>query len=173
MLFRSPRQIHKRFEKAQDFANGGLLAEVAVAADALQPPFYAGGWEGRSGSEETLHLGNIDIARDWGLAQEYVEAMWLMLQAGTADDYIIATGHTCTLREFVSKVFRTLGLNWQEHVQTDASLIRPSEITISCGCPNKAATILGWRARSAASEVVRLLVEAEQTRLAAAPSACL
>ncbi|MFL5486474.1 MAG: GDP-mannose 4,6-dehydratase, partial [Gemmatimonadaceae bacterium] len=78
------------------------------------------------GSAETLVLGNMDIARDWGWAPEYVEAMWMMLQQDIADDYIVATGTTHTLEEFVETAFRCVGLEWREHVRTDASLFRPA-----------------------------------------------
>jgi GDPmannose 4,6-dehydratase len=88
-----------------------------------------------SGSAEKLHLGNISIARDWGLASEYVEAMWLMLQQNAPEDFVIATGETNTLEEFVSEVFSFVGLDWHDHVVTDSSLLRPSEIMISRGNP--------------------------------------
>jgi GDPmannose 4,6-dehydratase len=100
------------------------------------------------GSSEKLHLGNISIARDWGWAPEYVEAMWLMLQQTDPDDYVIATGESNTLEEFVEEAFRHFTLDWREHVTCDPSLLRPSEIMIGRGNPEKAARVLGWRAGS-------------------------
>lgn len=98
------------------------------------------------GSDEVLTLGNLEIARDWGWAPEYVEAMWLMLQPDTPRDYVIATGHTFTLREFCQGSFDALGLDWQAHVQIDAQLYRPSDITRSAANPTLALAQLGWQA---------------------------
>jgi GDPmannose 4,6-dehydratase len=113
------------------------------------------------GSKEKLLLGNLDICRDWGWALEYVEAMWIILQQGQPDDYVIATGREHSLRDFVREVFDHLGLDWAEHVVTDPSLFRPSDITRSCGNAAKARKELGWRARHVFPEVIKLLVEAE------------
>jgi GDPmannose 4,6-dehydratase len=123
-----------------------------------------------AGSGETLSLGNIDIARDWGWSPEYVDAMWRMLQQDVPDDYIVATGRTCSLRDFVAHVFADLGLDWGEHVRSDVAHMRPSDIEVSRACPDKAATNLGWQASRAAPEVARLLVAAEKER--SASSAC-
>lgn len=106
-----------------------------------------------SGSKEKLNLGNITIARDWGWAPEYVEAMWLILQQEKPQDFVIATGETNSLEEFVSAAFDILGLNWQDHVITDPSLIRPSEIMVSIGDPRRAERILGWKAKSMMCDV--------------------
>lgn len=114
-----------------------------------------------AGSNENLHLGNISIARDWGSAQEYVEAMWLILQEEKPDDYVIATGETHTLEEFVAAIFNTLGLNWYDHVISDPSLLRPTEIMVSRADPSKAARQLGWKASKRMADVARLMVEAE------------
>jgi GDPmannose 4,6-dehydratase len=84
-----------------------------------------------TGSSEKLYLGNMDIARDWGSAEEYVDAMWRMLQQPTPEDFVISTGETNTLQEFVATVFEALDLDWRHHVISDASLLRPSEILIS------------------------------------------
>jgi GDPmannose 4,6-dehydratase len=115
-----------------------------------------------AGAKETLTLGNLDIARDWGWAPDYVEAMWTMLQWDTADDYVIATGRTCSLREFAAAVFRCCGLDWEGHVRHEPTLMRPSDITVSRANPEKAARILRWRAKHMMEDVARLLVEAEQ-----------
>lgn len=114
-----------------------------------------------AGSSDKLNLGNISIARDWGSAEEYVEAMWLMLQQNTPEDYVIATGETNTLEEFVAAAFHSVGLDWHDHVVTDASLLRPSEIMVSRGNPGKASAKLGWSARLKMKDVVSLMVEVE------------
>ena len=115
-----------------------------------------------AGSPEKLHLGNMDIARDWGSAEEYVAAMWLMLQKSSAEDFCIATGETNTLQDFVSAVFETVGLDWTHHVVADPTLLRPSEIMVSRGNPAKALDKLGWQAANKMRDVIKLLVEAEQ-----------
>jgi GDPmannose 4,6-dehydratase len=114
------------------------------------------------GSGEKLQLGNISIARDWGLASEYVDAMWRMLQQDAACDYVIATGETNTLEAFVVETFAQLGLDWQAHVSTDSSLLRPSEIMVSRGNPGKAGKELGWRAGNTMRDVIRIMIAAEQ-----------
>jgi GDPmannose 4,6-dehydratase len=111
-----------------------------------------------AGSGEKLHLGNISIARDWGWAPEYVEAMWLMLQQDKADDFVIATGEMNTLESFAAEVFQTVGLDWREHVISDPSLLRPSEIMFSRGNATKAATVLGWVAKNRMKSVVKKMV---------------
>lgn len=110
-----------------------------------------------SGSGEKLHLGNISIARDWGWAPEYVDAMWRILQQDSAEDFVIATGETNTLEAFIAEVFLTVGLDWQEHTISDATLLRPSEIMTSCGNPSKASAILGWKAHYLMRDVVRMM----------------
>jgi GDPmannose 4,6-dehydratase len=115
-----------------------------------------------AGSVETLYLGNIAIARDWGWAPEYVEAMWRMLQQDSPDDYVIATGVSYPLEQFVETVFATLGLDWRDHVETDDRLLRPSEIMKGQGNPLKAQQQLGWRAACTMPEVARRMVEAER-----------
>jgi GDPmannose 4,6-dehydratase len=113
------------------------------------------------GSKEKLVLGNMDIYRDWGWAPDYVEAMWIILQQDEPDDFVIATGREHSLRDFVRDVFDHLGVDWAEHVVTDPSLFRPSDITRSCGNSAKARKKLGWRARHTFPHVIKLLVEAE------------
>jgi GDPmannose 4,6-dehydratase len=112
------------------------------------------------GSDEKLKLGKIDIYRDWGWAPDYVDAMWRMLQQSEPDDYVVATGEEHSLQDFVSETFRQLGLNWQEHVESDPSLFRPSDIERSCGNSTKAREKLGWQARHKFADIIRLLVEA-------------
>ena len=111
-----------------------------------------------NGSGETLTLGNIDIARDWGWAPDYVEAMWLMLQQEQADDYVIATGHTHKLSDFINVVFRTVGLDWHDHIRTDPSFFRPTDIAEGHAYPAKAQLKLGWKATHNMEEVARFMV---------------
>lgn len=111
-----------------------------------------------NGSNEILTLGNIEIARDWGWAPDYVEAMWLMLQQQQADDYVIATGQTNKLQDFIEVVFQTVGLNWQNHVQIDLSLFRPTDISEGHADPTKANHRLGWKASYKMEEVGRFMV---------------
>jgi GDPmannose 4,6-dehydratase len=115
-----------------------------------------------AGSGEKLQLGNISIARDWGLAREYVDAMWRMLQQEAPCDYVIATGETNTLEDFVTETFAQLGLDWKKHVRSDPSLLRPSEIMVSRGNPGRAADELGWRAEHRMRDVIRIMISAEQ-----------
>ncbi|MBW4575253.1 MAG: GDP-mannose 4,6-dehydratase [Aphanothece sp. CMT-3BRIN-NPC111] len=112
------------------------------------------------GSPEKLHLGNIAIQRDWGWAPEYVEAMYLMLQQEQPDDYVIATGESYKLEEFVAAAFACVGLDWRDHVITDSSLLRPSEIAFSRGNPAKAREKLGWQAQYKMYDVVQMMVKA-------------
>jgi GDPmannose 4,6-dehydratase len=110
-----------------------------------------------AGSDEKLQLGNLSISRDWGYAPEYVEAMWRMLQRDEADDLVIATGESHTLAEFVERAFAELGLDWRDHVETSAELLRPSDIAYSCGNPEKARRILGWEAETRFGDLIALL----------------
>lgn len=107
-----------------------------------------------------LKLGNIDIARDWGWAPEYVQAMWKMLQLDTPQDFVIATGKTSTLEQFIDCAFGYFGLRWQDWVDLDASFRRPSDIKCSSANPNKANHVLGWRAGLQMKDVVRMMIEA-------------
>lgn len=114
-----------------------------------------------SGSKEKLILGNIDIQRDWGWAPEYVQAMWLMLQQDEPDDYVIATGETNSLEDFVSAVFSKFGMNWRDHVEHNPDLLRPTDILISKANPAKAKEKLGWQAQHRMTDVARMMVEAQ------------
>ncbi len=111
-----------------------------------------------------LKLGNIDIARDWGWAPEYVEAMWLMLQQDQPEDYIVATGKTYSLRDFVQQVFAHLNLDWQKYTSFDSDFLRPTDILISRANPSKAESRLGWCARYDMQDVARMMVDAEEKR---------
>ena len=122
-----------------------------------------------TGSTEKLHLGDVSIERDWGWAPEYVEAMWMMLQADEPADYVIATGEVHSLENFVDLAFRQVGLEWREHVVLDSSLLRPTDLRRGLGDPSLAARKLGWRARSKMPDVVRMMVEGEQALSAGEP----
>jgi len=114
------------------------------------------------GEREKLELGNIAVERDWGWAPEYVEAMWRMLQQDSPDDYVIATGETNRLEDFIDSVFRFLGLDWRDHVQTSPALFRPTDILTVRADPAKAEGKLGWKARYRMRDVARMMVEAEK-----------
>lgn len=111
-----------------------------------------------NGSQERLLLGNIDVTRDWGWAPEYVDAMWHMLQAETADDYVIATGTSHSLHDFISLTFGEFGLDWHDHVESRTELMRPADIRQSWANPEKAHRILGWKATLEMPEIVKRLV---------------
>lgn len=115
-----------------------------------------------AGSGERLRLGNLAIRRDWGWAPEYVVAMHAMLQREQAEDYVIATGRDASLQEFVTEAFARLGLDWQRHVDSDASLLRPTDLMRSVGNAAKAERGLGWKAATDWRGVVARLVEHEQ-----------
>lgn len=108
-----------------------------------------------------LSLGNLTIQRDWGWAPDYVECFWRMLQAKTPGDYVIASGETHLLSDFVAEAFAAVNLDWKDHVQTSPELFRPSEIAVSRLDPTKAERELGWAAKYRMREVVRLLIQAE------------
>jgi GDPmannose 4,6-dehydratase len=113
------------------------------------------------GSGEKLELGRLDIKRDWGWAPEYVEAMWRMLQQDRPDDYVIATGVSTSLQDYVSQVFALLGLNWREHVAQNPGLKRPADIDISFGHADKAERVLDWKPKVQLPELIARMVEAE------------
>jgi GDPmannose 4,6-dehydratase len=112
------------------------------------------------GKQTKLQLGNIEIQRDWGWAPEYVEAIYLMLQKESAEDFVIATGQTRKLQDFVAAAFAEVGLDWRDHTTTDETLFRPTEIMIGRGDASKASEILGWKAKYKMAEVVQMMVQA-------------
>src|SRR5258707_3852559 len=115
------------------------------------------------GELRELRLGNIDVQRDWGWAPEYVHAMYLMLQQEKPDDYVIATGSSRPLRDFVEAAFRHVGLDWQEYTVTDKSLFRPTDLNVGRANASRAASRLGWTARYQMDDVARMMVEAEES----------
>jgi GDPmannose 4,6-dehydratase len=115
----------------------------------------------REGLQAKLFLGNLDAKRDWGYAKDYVEAMWLMLQQDEPDDYVIATGETHSVREFLELAFRQVGLPWAQFVETDPRYLRPSEVDLLLGDASKAREKLGWQPQTSFPELVRLMVESD------------
>ena len=114
------------------------------------------------GSKERLRLGNIDIERDWGWAPEYVEAMWRMLQQDSPSDYVIATGETRKLSDFIEVAFAQVGLNWKEWVDIDPEFFRPTDLKVGRADPSKALLELGWNATIHLDDVVRRMVAVER-----------
>jgi GDPmannose 4,6-dehydratase len=113
------------------------------------------------GKQEHLYLGNLDAARDWGFAGDYVDAMWRMLQTDTPDDYVIATGEAHTVREFCEAAFRHVGLDWEQHVRVHPRYHRPSEVEILLGDPSKAKRDLGWEPTVKFDQLVAMMVDAD------------
>jgi GDPmannose 4,6-dehydratase len=120
---------------------------------------------------DVLKLGHLGVTRDWGWAPEYVDAMWRMLNHDSPEDFVIATGEEHTLEDFVDRVFAYYSLDWRRHVESDPSLLRPSDITFSVGNPAKARRLLGWEAETRLAGIVGKLLEAEgERRHAGAPA---
>ena len=111
-----------------------------------------------------MHLGNIDISRDWGWAPDYVEAMWMMLQKETPQNYVIATGRTVSLQYFIEQAFSYFDLDWQKHVLFEESLTRPSDIRYGAADPTRAYQELGWSAEHDVDDVIRMMCEAASSR---------
>jgi GDPmannose 4,6-dehydratase len=115
----------------------------------------------KQGKAKELRLGNLDAKRDWGYAKDYVEAMWLMLQQDRPDDYVVATGETRTVRDFLEAAFGYVGLNWKDHVVVDEKYFRPAEVDVLLGDASKTRSALGWEPRVSFDELVRLMVDAD------------
>jgi GDPmannose 4,6-dehydratase len=113
------------------------------------------------GLQEKITLGNLDAARDGGFAGDFCEAMWLMLQQDTPDDFVIATGEGHTVREFAQVAFDHAGLDWEQYVEVDPKYYRPAEVDDLVGDPSKAKKVLGWEPRTRFEELARLMVEAD------------
>ncbi len=108
--------------------------------------------------QDKLYLGNLDAKRDWGFAKDYVEAIWLMMQQDKADDYVIATGETHSVREFLDEAFGYVGLDWKKYVEIDQRYFRPTEVDLLVGDPAKAKKHLGWKPTLSFRELARLMV---------------
>jgi GDPmannose 4,6-dehydratase len=115
----------------------------------------------KAGLEGKVFLGNLDAKRDWGYAREYVEAMWLMLQQETPDDYVIATNETHSVREFLELAFGHAGLDYRKHVEIDPRYYRPAEVELLIGDYTKARTKLGWQPKTKFADLARLMVDAD------------
>jgi len=113
------------------------------------------------GKEKELRLGNLESQRDWGYAPDYVRGMWSMLQKDTADDYVLATGRTHTVERFVELAFETVGLDFRQYVVQDPQFMRPADVDLLVGNPDKAKARLGWEATTSFEELVKLMVEGE------------
>jgi GDPmannose 4,6-dehydratase len=113
------------------------------------------------GLQDKLFLGNMDAKRDWGYAKEYVEMMWLMLQQDTPDDFVVATGETHSVREFVEESFKCLDLDWEELVEHDSRYERPAEVDLLIGDPAKAKEKLGWEPKVKFKDLVRIMIDAD------------
>jgi GDPmannose 4,6-dehydratase len=113
------------------------------------------------GKRDELRLGNLDAKRDWGYAKDYVEAMWLILQQETPEDFVIATGETHTVRRCVEIAFDRLGLDWEKYVKIDPAFLRPAEVDLLVGDPGKAKRVLGWEPRTSFEELITLMVDAD------------
>jgi len=111
------------------------------------------------GLQEKLYMGNLDARRDWGYARDYVEAMWMIMNADEPDDYVIATGETHSVREFIEKTFEYLDLDWRQHVEIDRRYFRPAEVDLLLGDATKARQKLGWEPRVNFDELVKLMVD--------------
>jgi GDPmannose 4,6-dehydratase len=115
----------------------------------------------QAGLQDKLFLGNLDAKRDWGFAKEYVDAMWLMLQQDKADDYVVATNETHSVREFLEAAFTHAGLDWKKHVEIDPRYYRPAEVELLIGDYSKAKRQLGWEPKTRFGDLVKLMVDAD------------
>jgi GDPmannose 4,6-dehydratase len=116
----------------------------------------------KAGLDEVLYLGNLDAVRDWGYAKEYVEAMWLMLQADEPSDYVVATGTAYTVRDFVQFAFDHVGLDWERYVRFDERYLRPAEVDALIGDASRAAELLGWKPRTLTPDLAKIMVDADR-----------
>ena len=117
------------------------------------------------GLQDKLAMGNLEAKRDWGYAGDYVEAMWLMLQAGTPEDYVIATHETHTVQELLEVAFGRADLDWKKHVYVDTALVRPAEVELLIGDPTKAKQNLGWEPKVKFKQLIEMMVDADLARL--------
>ncbi len=120
------------------------------------------------GLSAELRLGNLDARRDWGFAGDYVRAMWMMLQQETPDDYVVATGETRTVRELVEVAFQRAGLDWQQYVKIDPAFMRPAEVDLLVGSPEKAERQLGWKPEVSFEQMIHMMVDSDIERLSSA-----
>lgn len=114
-----------------------------------------------TGKSNELRLGNLDSMRDWGYAPDYVKAMWMMLQQDEPDDYVIATGTMCSIKDFVKMAFEHVGLDWKDYVVQDERFMRPAEVDVLVGLPEKAKSVLGWEAETKINDLVKIMVDSD------------
>ena len=114
-----------------------------------------------AGKDQKIYLGNLDAKRDWGYAKDYVEAMWLMLQQDEPDDYVIATGKSWSVKQFLEKAFKLIGRSWEDYVEIDSRYLRPSEVDNLLGDPSKAKNKLNWQSGTDFDELVRIMLKAD------------
>ncbi|MBX3022820.1 MAG: GDP-mannose 4,6-dehydratase [Bdellovibrionales bacterium] len=114
-----------------------------------------------AGFDKKIYLGNLDAKRDWGFAKDYVEAMWLMLQQKEAEDFVIATGETHSVRDFLNLAFKCVGKSWEEHVEIDPRYLRPTEVDLLLGDASKAHQKLGWKPKTSFKDLVQIMVHAD------------
>lgn len=149
------------------FATSGILfnheSPLRPERFVTQKIIRAAGRIARGETQDPLRLGNLDVKRDWGWAEEYVEAIRLIVRHGSPEDFVVATGQSATLQEFVAEAFRAFGLDWRDHVTTGAELMRRSDISVSVGRPDRARERLGWTAQIRMPDVVRRLAAAEMS----------
>jgi GDPmannose 4,6-dehydratase len=119
----------------------------------------------KHGLQDKLYLGNLDAQRDWGYAKEYVEAMWLMLQQDNPDDYVVATGETHSVREFLEEAFEYANMDYKKYVEFDERYLRPAEVDLLIGNPSKAKKKLGWQPKTTFKELVKIMVDADMAEL--------
>jgi GDPmannose 4,6-dehydratase len=161
-LVRNYREAHNMFA-----ANGILFnheSELRPSRFVTQKVVHAA-YRISLGSKETLNLGDLSIVRDWGWAPEYADAMWRILQADQASDYVVATGESNSLQEFVKQSFASFGLDWSNHVLCNEQFVRPNEIPWSQGSPNKALTELGWKATKRMRDVIQILADSQRSAM--------
>ena len=115
----------------------------------------------KAGLDEHVYMGNLDAERDWGYAPEYVEGMWRMLQADEPDDFVLATGSSISVRDFIEASFSHAGLDWEKHIRFDDRYLRPSEVDALCGDPSKAERVLGWKATVDGKRLAQIMVDAD------------
>lgn len=121
----------------------------------------------KAGLQDKLYLGNLDAQRDWGYAGDYVEAMWMMLQQDQPEDYVIGTGETHSVRDFVEEAFTSVGLDWRDYVEIDPRFFRPADVEYLRCDPGKAKRKMGWEPRVKFHELVKMMVEADLEELKA------
>ena len=149
------------------YAVNGILfttSRNAARPDACHPKITRAVGAILRGEQNELRLGNLEAQRDWGYARDYMEGAWRMLQGDEAEDYVLATGETHTVEEFLEEAFTYAGLDWRDYVKTDPRYFRPSEVDLLIGDYSKAKEKLGWEPTVRFQELVRMMVDADRER---------